>query len=165
MVTRPIITDNSFCTLRKASEGIGGKFIAMTCDAIFSSVEFGAYKAAVDEAPSDVALMGLTRFVEDESPLYARLSESGEVVDYKYGGAPFEGDVIVSAGLYGLSGSIMRMVDDMGLQPRSLSDFQRLLAVRTPVKVLPFEFSIAFDVDNTRDRLHAESFLSQFQPR
>lgn len=164
VVTRPIITDNSFCTLREASEGIDGKFIAMTCDAIFSSVEFGSYKAAVEAAPDDVALMGLTRFVEDESPLYARLSETGEVVDYRYGGTPFEGDVIVSAGLYGLSGAIMRKVADMGQHPQSLSDFQRLLAVETPVRVLPYEFSIAFDVDNTRDRLHAESFLSQFRP-
>ncbi len=163
VVTRPIVTDNSYCTLKAASEGIEGRFIAMTCDAIFRPDEFSRYREAVEKSADDVALMGLTRFVEDESPLYARLSETGEVVDYRYGGTPFEGDVIVSAGLYGLSGAVMRQIEDAGLEPASLSDFQRLLAVATPVRVMPFEFSIAFDVDNSRDRSHAESFLSAFR--
>ena len=160
---RPIITDNSYCTLRCASEGIEGKFIAMTCDAIFPTDEFRAYVKAVEESDEDVALMGLTRFVEDESPLYARISESGEVTDYRYGGEPFEEGTIVSAGLYGLSGRIMGVIPELGLSPESLSDFQRLLAVATPVRVMPYEFTIAFDVDNTRDRLHAEEFLARFQ--
>ena len=159
VITRPIITDNSYCTLKAASEGIEGKFIAMTCDAIFPTDEFRKYIECVENSPADEALMGLTRFVEDESPLYARVTEDGEVIDYRYGGSPFEEGVIVSAGLYGLSGKIMNVIPELGLEPESLSDFQRLLAVATPVKVRPFEFSIAFDVDNTRDRLHAESFL------
>ncbi len=160
---RPIITDNSYCTLKAASEGIEGKFIAMTCDAIFPTDEFQGYVKAVEDADTDVALMGLTRFVEDESPLYARLSGSGEVIDYRYGGEPFEEGTIVSAGLYGLSGKIMGVIPELGLEPESLSDFQRLLAVKTPVKVRPYEFTIAFDVDNTRDRLHAEEFLGKFR--
>lgn len=160
---RPIITDNSYCTLRAASEGIEGKFIAMTCDAIFPTDEFREYVKAVEEARADVALMGLTRFVEDESPLYARISADGEVIDYRYGGEPYAEGTIVSAGLYGLSGKIMGVIPELGLEPESLSDFQRLLAVKTPVKVLPYEFTIAFDVDNTRDRLHAEEFLAKFQ--
>ncbi len=160
---RPIITDNSYCTLKAASEGIEGKFIAMTCDAIFPTDEFQEYVKAVAEMPEGVALMGLTRFVEDESPLYARVSGDGEVIDYRYGGEAFEEGCIVSAGLYGLSGQIMDVIPQLGLKPESLSDFQRLLAVATPIKVKPFEFTIAFDVDNTRDRLHAEEFLGKYQ--
>ena len=160
---RPIITDNSYCTLKAASEGIEGKFIAMTCDAIFPTDEFKDYVERVEAAPEDVALMGLTRFVEDDSPLYARISENGEVTDYRYGGTPYEEGIIVSAGIYGLSGKIMEVVPGLGLEPESLSDFQRLLAAKTPVKVMPYEFTIAFDVDNTRDRLHAEEFLARFQ--
>lgn len=163
VVVRPIVTDNSYCTLKAASEGIEGKFIAMTCDAIFPTDEFRDYVNAVAEVQADVALMGLTRFVEDESPLYARVSEAGEVIDYRYGGSPFEEGTIVSAGLYGLSGKIMDIIPEFDLKPESLSDFQRLLAVATPVKVKPYEFTIAFDVDNTRDRLHAEEFLAKFQ--
>lgn len=162
VVTRPIVTDYSYCTLKCASEGIEGKFVALTCDAIMPPAEFRKYVEAVEQAPDDEAVMGLTRFVEDESPLYAKLSDAGEVIDYKYGGDPFEGDIIVSAGVYGLSGKIMSTVVDMDLHPESLSDFQRLLASQTPVRVVPYEFSIAFDVDNGHDRLHAEEFLSQF---
>lgn len=160
---RPIITDNSYCTLKAASEGIEGKFIAMTCDAIFPTDEFKDYVKAVADAPADTALMGLTRFVEDESPLYARISESGEVTDYRYGGEPFPEGTIVSAGLYGLSGKIMSVIPELGLEPESLSDFQRLLAAETAVKVMPYEFTIAFDVDYTRDRLHAEEFLGRYR--
>lgn len=159
---KPIVTDNSYCTLKAASEGIEGKFIAMTCDAIFPTDEFRGYVESVAASASYVALMGLTRFVEDESPLYARISAEGEVIDYRYGGEPFAEGTIVSAGLYGLSGGIMDMIVERGLEPSSLSDFQRLLAVATPVRVMPYEFSIAFDVDNTRDRLHAEEFLSKY---
>ncbi|MCM1489612.1 MAG: NDP-sugar synthase [Muribaculum sp.] len=159
VVTRPIVTDNSYCTLRTASEGITGRFIAMTCDAIFPPDEFKEYKSFVEGCVDSEAVMGLTRFVEDESPLYAKVSDAGEVVDYKYGGQPFDGDIIVSAGIYGLSGEVMHAIADAGLKPESLSDFQRLLATATPILVLPYEFSIAFDVDNSRDRLHAESFL------
>ena len=162
VVARPIITDNSYCTLKATSEGIEGKFIAMTCDAIFPTDEFEGYVRAVAASNPDEALMGLTRFVEDESPLYAKLGENGEVSDYRYGGIPFDGEVVVSAGLYGLSGEIMAAIPKMHLQPESLSDFQRLLAVATPVRVRPYEFSVAFDVDNSRDLHHAEDFLRQY---
>lgn len=163
VVCHPIVTDNSYCTLKTASEDIRGRFIALTCDAILPPYEFSEYVAAVERASSGEAVMGLTRFVEDESPLYAKLSDAGEVVDYKYGGTPFEGDIIVSAGVYGLSGDIMNAIVDAGLHPESLSDFQRILACDTPIKVTPFEFTIAFDVDNTHDRHHAEDFLSRFK--
>ncbi len=157
---RPVVTDNSYCTLKAASEGIEGRFIAVTCDAIFPAEEFRDYVKEVESAPIGDALMGLTRFVEDESPLYARVSDGGEVVDYRYGGSPFDEGAIVSAGLYGLSGKIMDSIDESGLAPQSLNDFQRMLAAQTQVKVLPYEFSIAFDVDDTRDRIQAEEFLS-----
>lgn len=161
LVVRPIVTENSFCTLKAASEGIEGKFIAVTCDSIFPESEFKGYVRGVEESHSDVALMGLTRFVEDGSPLYARVSADGDVVDYRYGGKPFGSDVIVSAGVYGLSGFIMQEVLASEVEPESLNDFQRLLAIDSKVRVLPYEFSVAFDVDNTHDLKHAECFLNQ----
>lgn len=163
VICRQVITDNSYITLKTASEGIEGKFIALTCDAILPPDEFSGYVEAVELCSEEEALMGLTRFVEDESPLYAKLSPSGEIVDYKYGGAPFEGDIIVSAGVYGLSGEVMRTIAESGLHPESLSDFQCLLATSTRLRILPYEFTIAFDVDNTQDRHHAEEFLSQYR--
>lgn len=164
VITRPIITDNSYITLKTASEGIKGRFVAMTCDAVFPPDEFKKYIKFLEETSDEVAIMGLTRFVEDDSPLYAKVSSAGEIVDYRYGGHPFDDcDIVVSAGIYGLSDEMMDAIEKNGLQPKSLSDFQRLLATKTDTLVLPYEFSIAFDVDNDRDRNHAESFLSQFK--
>lgn len=164
VVCRPVVTDNSYITLKTASEGIEGKFIALTCDAILPPEEFSGYVHAVETSSPDEAVMGLTRFVEDESPLYAKLSADGEVVDYKYGGIPFEGEVMVSAGVYGLSGKVMSAIADQGLTPESLSDFQRLLATASPVRLVPYEFTVAFDVDNSHDRRHAEEFLNKKFP-
>lgn len=159
VVVNPVITDNSYISLREGSRGIGGKFIAMTVDAIFTNEEFGRYVKAVEQADDDTVLMGLTRFVDDESPLYARINSEGEIIDYRYGGEPFAEDTIVSAGLYGLSGRVMQMIVDEDKHPSSLSDFQRILAAETNLRVLPFEFEKAFDVDNLHDRAAAEEFL------
>lgn len=156
---RPIVSDNSFYSLEEASAGVSGRFIAMTADAIFPTEEFRRYVKAVEDMPEGVALMALTRFVDDESPLYARLTDDeSEVIDYRYGGEPFEGTPIVSAGLYGISDDIMRIACSDGY-PESTSDFQRILAVGDKIRVCPFVFSKAFDVDHVHDRECAEKFL------
>ena len=158
LVIKPIVSDNSYYSLVQAASGIKGRFIAMTVDAIFPTAEFKAYVKRCAEAPEDVMVMGLTEYIEDESPLYARLSAEGKgIVDYRYGGEPFPGTPIVSAGLYGITDSALQKAAE-NKYPESLSDFQRILAVKDHYKVEPFVFSIAFDVDNTRDRLHAEQF-------
>ncbi len=159
VVVNPVITDNSYVSLREGAKGIDGKFIAMTVDAIFTNEEFGRYVDAVAKTDDNTILMGLTRFVDDESPLYARINADGEIIDYRYGGEPFAEGTIVSAGLYGLSGKAMQKIIDEDKSPKSLSDFQRILAAETNMTVLPFEFEKAFDVDNLHDRAAAEEFL------
>ena len=159
LVVRPIVSDNSFYSLEQACEGIEGKFIAMTVDTIFPTSEFKKYVKAVDEMPDNEVLMGLTKFVDDESPLYAKLAADGTVVDYKYGGEPFPGEIIVSAGLYGLTDYCMNVVRNREGYPESLSDFQRILAAETDIRVVPFVFSKALDIDCTHDREVAEAFL------
>lgn len=158
---RPIITDNSYNSLKAGTDGLEGKFVAMTVDAIFPIEEFKSYVDKVASMQDDEVLMGLTRYVDDESPLYARINEQGEVIDYRYGGSPFEEGTIVSAGLYGLSSDAMKAVVETGYYPESLSDFQRTLAVKTAMKVRPYEFSCAFDVDNLHDLSEANRFLAE----
>ncbi len=158
---RPIISDNSFYSLSEAAAGIKGKFIALTVDAIFPTAEFKEYVRAVEAMPDREAIMALTRYVDDESPLYAKLSDDEtEVVDYRYGGEPFPGTPIVSAGIYGISDAIMDAAQADGY-PASTSDFQRILAVGDKVTVRPFVISKAFDVDHVSDRIKAEQFLAQ----
>lgn len=157
---RPIITDNSYCSLKEAARGLKGKFIGMTCDAIFTNREFGRFVEEFEALPEEVVLMGLTRFVDDESPLYAKIDPATEqVVDYRYGGEPFPEGTIISAGIYGLNEIAMNTIINEDKHPTSLSDFQRILAAETDLPVLPYDFEKAFDVDHVQDRLAAEEFL------
>ena len=156
---RPIISDNSYYSLSEACRGVKGKFIAMTVDSIFPTEEFRRYAEAVEAMPDNEVLMGLTRFVDDESPLYARIGAGGDVIDYRYGGEPFAEDTIVSAGLYGLTDKAMELVAAREGYPESLSDFQRILAAETDLRVVPYVFSKAFDVDCGHDRVLAEQFI------
>ena len=156
---RPIVSDNSFYSLSEAACAIKGKFIALTVDAIFPLDEFKDYIKAVETMPEGMALMALTRYVDDESSLYARLADDeSEVIDYRYGGEPFEGTPIVSAGIYGITDKIMDIAQ-RDQYPASTSDFQRILAVGNDIKVVPFVMSKAFDVDHVSDLRSAEQFL------
>ncbi|MDE6263961.1 MAG: NTP transferase domain-containing protein [Paramuribaculum sp.] len=158
---RPIVTDNSFISLQNACRDLGDKFIATTVDAMFINSEFGDFVKAFEKMDSkqDV-LMGLTRFVDDPSPLYADLDSDGLVIDYRYGGRPFKSGTIVSAGIYGLTPESFKAAEKVCPVPESLSDFQRILAAETPLNVKVFEFSKAFDVDCVHDVSVAEEFLS-----
>lgn len=160
LVIRPLKSDNSFTSLRTACEGIPGRFVAMTCDTVFPTPEFRTYLGTVARAPENAAVMCLTGYVDDESPLYARLSDDGtEITDYHYGSTPFEGRApIVSAGIYALTPALVA-AGMSGAYPESLSDFQRILANRPDVPVLPFMMSKVIDVDCRHDRLEAERFL------
>lgn len=156
---RPIVSDNSFYSLSEAACDIKGKFIALTVDAIFPLDEFKDYIKAVETMPEGMALMALTRYVDDESSLYARLADDeSEVIDYRYGDEPFEGTPIVSAGIYGITDKIMDIAQ-RDQYPASTSDFQRILAVGNDIKVVPFVMSKAFDVDHVSDLRSAEQFL------
>lgn len=158
---RPIVSDNSFYSLSEAARDIKGKFIAMTVDAIFPTAEFRQYVKAVEAMADGEAIIALTRYVDDESPLYAHLSDDEtEVIDYRYGGEPFPGAPICSAGMYGITDKTMKTAQE-DRYPESTSDFQRILAVGDKIVVKPFIMSKAFDVDHVSDRIKAEEFLAQ----
>lgn len=161
VVINPIITENSYESLLAATNCLDGKFIGLTVDTIFPLDEFRKYIGAVEAMGRDEAVMGLTRYIDDESPLYARIGAGGEIIDYRYGGEPFAEGAIVSAGLYGLSRECMDAVRDSGYFPQSLSDFQRTLATQTSIRVLPFEFTTAFDIDNLHDLSQANDFVRE----
>lgn len=160
---RPIISHSSYYSLFRAAADLDGKFIAMTVDTIFPIREFKEFVKETAELQSDEVVMGLTRYVDDESPLYALIGEEGYVIDYKYGGEPFPGDIIVSAGLYGVTSDAMKLIMSREKEPESLSDFQRILAAETDIKVKVFEFSKAMDVDRTHDQAVAERFIEEFE--
>ena len=151
---RPIESENSYRSLAEASRGIDGKFVALTVDTIFSTDEFREFVRRFEEMPEGETLMGLTGYVDDESPLYAKI-EGDAITDYRYGGEPFAGDVRVSAGIYGLTAESVAT----GGEAQSLSDWQRQLAREGRVKVKPHVLGKALDIDNSHDRIEAEIYL------
>lgn len=68
LVIKPIVSDNSYISLRLAAEGIEGRFIAMTVDAIFADSEFARFVREVGHMPDGEVCMALTRYIDDESP-------------------------------------------------------------------------------------------------
>lgn len=151
---------NNFFSLRQGYKALQGKFIAITVDSILPTTEFLDFVSESEKLDNQGILMGITSFVDDESPLYVNV-ENGVITDYHYGGEPFPSGVFVSAGVYAFSTDIMDMVCKIK-EPQSLNEMQKILANNKIFKVLPFEFSKAMDVDHLSDIAKAENFLSLF---
>ena len=161
IVVRPIVTDNSYESLREAARGIEGKFIGSTVDAIVSTSELRDMVAALEATDNARGVMGLMRNVHDETPLWASVQPSGEITDYSWGKEPFECGEIASAGVYGLSDVAMKHLAASPIYPTSLSHSQQLLSRNPEYTLDRFFFSEAYDVDNMTDRAMAEEFLDR----
>lgn len=157
--TLTVDSKNSFDTLAVASRVTTGKFIACTCDTVFSPQEFALYVKRYASMSPDELLMGVTGYVDDDRPLYIRIADTGEIVDFRYGGEPFSGDVTVSAGVYGLTGEAVSWTCAAGHEPATLNEFQRKLASGNRYKLFPFELGKVFDVDNGRVLAAAQEYL------
>lgn len=161
IVVRPIVTDNSYESLREGARGIQGPFVASTVDAIVDSVELSRFADMTRRMPAGHGAMGLMRNIEDETPLWANVLPDGEIIDYSWEKEPFACGEIASAGIYGLSDRAMQRLAASEIYPTSLSHSQQILA-RDPLFMLhSFFFSEAYDVDNMNDRASAEKFLKQ----
>ncbi|MDE6300508.1 MAG: NTP transferase domain-containing protein [Muribaculaceae bacterium] len=161
IVVRPIVTDNSYESLREATRGIEGKFIASTVDAIVDTNELRDMANRLSGIPDNHGIMGLMRNIHDETPLWACVQPSGEITDYSWGKEPFKCGEIASAGVYGLSGEAMKRLAASDIYPTSLSHSQQLLARDPLYSLYSFYFSEAYDVDNMTDRAMAEDFLNR----
>ena len=157
----PVNNDNSFLSLKSAAEKSNHRFIGVTCDAVFEETEFGLFVARFMEMSDREGLMGLTRYIHDESPLYADINNKGLIKDYRYGGEPFNGNKIISAGIYGLQRKMLEDVERKYGEPVSLNDFQQKLARDWTFKLRPYEFSAVIDVDTKHDLELAERFVYQ----
>lgn len=156
---RPIISDNSFYSLEEASKGIDGRFVAFTVDTLFRPDDLKQFIAQFESVPAGEVLMGVTDYVDDESPLWYRLSADGrEALECRKGGEGFGGDPVVSCGIYGIDGKTMDYVR-RGRYPDSTSDFQDILAKNPDVKARPFFFDMAFDVDHVADLEKANEYI------
>lgn len=132
-------------------------FILTTVDTIFREDEFAAFVQAF-QAESRACLMGVTDFIDDESPLYVATDTQMQITGFF--DAPATA-MYVSAGIYGLQpSSIFTLNNCVARSERRMRNFQRaLVADGRPLKA--WAFSKVLDIDHAADVLKAEAFLNQ----
>lgn len=135
-----------------------GRFIATTVDTIFHEDDFSRYVEAYSSQPEDVdGMMALTRYVDDEKPLYVEVGSDGYInafLDKKSDDSDF-----VSGGIYGLNSSAVRVLD--GCMERGVSrmrNFQREL-IYAGLRIKGYDMGKIIDVDHAGDIRKAEEFI------
>lgn len=135
-------------------------FVLTTVDTIFREDEFSAYVKAFGRllAEGKDGLMGVTDFIDDESPLYVGTDGSMNVTgfyDDNHGGCKY-----ISGGIYGLAPSALATLEDCMQRGESrMRNFQRGL-VRDGRLLKAYAFSKVLDIDHAADIAKAEDFLS-----
>lgn len=156
---RPAITENSFHSLLCGAKGLRGRFGVITVDSVLIPSEIEGFVAQAKAEQPRTALMGLTHTIDDPTPLYAYLTESGRIVDYAHTAQnPFPCPAIISAGIYALTPDLIASVKDNN--PTSLSHFQQLLALNPENRVIPYIFTECIDVDDIHNLNQARRFYA-----
>lgn len=134
-----------------------GPFVMTTVDTIFKENEFADYMTAFRKCRREM-LMGVTDFIDDESPLYVETDKSLRVTAFL---DHSEHCRYISAGIYGLQPAAAFTVNNCVARCENrMRNFQRaLLEEGYTVKAWPF--SKVFDIDHASDIQKADAFLSE----
>lgn len=133
-----------------------GPFVLTTVDTVFDENEFVGYVTAFSSGHED-GMMGVTGYIEDEKPLYVELSEDGRYIT-GFHDIPC-GSGVISAGIYGLGPSAMRILDEcVARGEMRMRNFQRAL-VAGGQRLAAYRFSKVLDIDHASDIKRAEEML------
>lgn len=139
-----------------------GRFIATTVDTIFHEDDFRRYVSAFSSAPEEIdGMMALTRYIDDEKPLYVEVGEDEMIKAFLDKGT--SKTEFVSGGIYGLDSSAVRVLD--GCMKRGVSrmrNFQREL-IAAGLKIKGYDMGKIIDVDHAGDIRKAEEFIESIQ--
>jgi hypothetical protein len=126
---------------------------------VFHEQEFSSYISAFEKDADTDALMAVTSFIDDESPLFVATDDALRVTgfyDANYAGAPF-----VSGGIYCFGSRVKQVVEKaMALNISRMRNFQRML-IEEGLKVSAFPFSKIVDIDHVKDIETARLFLME----
>lgn len=158
---REAVTPSSMHTFAIVGDMLRGKgrFIATTVDTVFNPESFRSYAEAYEKAPSDVdGMMAVTRFVDDEKPLYVTAGEDMQITGF----LDAAGDDVkyISAGIYGLCDKALGVLGeclDKGVL--RMRNFQRAL-VAVGLNLRAYDIGTAVDVDHAGDLAEAEKIAS-----
>jgi NDP-sugar pyrophosphorylase family protein len=149
-------TPSSFASFALLAERLAGaRAVIATVDAIMPEDDFTAFLAAAARLPANAIGLGVTRFVDDEAPLWAELDPTDGRIR-RLGGAPA---AHVTAGLYVLPAQ---------LPPFGEAAFGRLRdylgrLVEEGRSVYGIELPQVFDVDRPGDLDQAERALAAWR--
>ena len=131
-------------------------FLLLTVDAVFAPRTLGRFLSAARRMEAAGGVLALTRFVDDEKPLWARVGPDRKIVALGDNARPSS---LVTAGFYFFSPKIFTLMEEArALKLNALRQFLALLMERG----LPlFGVSVAktIDVDHPRDLDTAEAWL------
>jgi len=135
---------------------------ATTVDTIFKLDAFEAYLDAFKADPTLDALMAVTPYVEDESPLYVTVDAENRITAFA-DQKPDAEQVLVSGGIYALRKQALQCVAQaIDQQKARMRNYQRLL-LEEHLKVKAFVFDKIIDIDHIADLKAAEAWLAEEQ--
>ncbi len=128
-----------------------------TTDTIFKEADFGKYLQQFNIDQESDAFMGITSFVDDESPLYVEVDQKLQITGFvdRY----VSGIEYVSGGIYGLRRNAIAVVNQSVMEGNTrMRNYQRAL-LSNKLKVKGHVFEKVVDVDHLKDKEMAEAFL------
>ena len=150
-------TASSYESFRRVAEELGEtKFLITTVDSIYDPDELRRFVRFALRSPCEL-ILGLTEFVDDEKPLWAKMDGRGRLTALGQGA---EGSPYVTAGLYWCSKSAVDYHFAAGHEPSALRQFLRsLLSARVPMGT--YVLGKVIDVDRPSDVVEAENYLKE----
>jgi NDP-sugar pyrophosphorylase family protein len=136
----------------------GDSFCLMTIDSIFRELEFDSFIKQAKENKESDGLIAVTDFVDDEKPLWVKISNDKEIIGFS---SSQENSKFVTGGIYYFNKGIIEKTDiAISRNLNRLRKFLQYLS-ETGAKLKAFSFSKIVDVDHRNDLLEAENLLQQ----
>ena len=136
----------------------GSPFILTTVDTVFREEEFAQYVEAFRHSNSD-GLMGVTSYIDDESPLYVETTPDMSITAFLDTPPHLSLTTYISAGIYGLhENALLTLSNCIKRNESRMRNFQRAL-LADGLQLQAYPFSKVFDIDHASDITKAEQFL------
>lgn len=151
---------HTFCELIKIMNP-EDKFVVTTVDTIFDSKAFQGYVECFTNVPERIdGLMGVTSYIDDESPLYVKTTAHDRIIS-GFTDIPDTGTKYVSAGVYGLRSSALPVLRECVASGISrMRNFQRKL-VEAGLRLEAYDMGMVVDIDHLSDIQKANRFLAE----
>lgn len=134
-----------------------GKFCLTTVDTIFRADDFRRYIDAFIADEKADGYMAVTPFIDDEKPLYVATDPSMRITGFL--DSPADDVRYVSGGVYGLTASALKVLDDcMSAGVSRMRNYQRRL-VEAGLDLRAYSIDKIIDVDHAGDIATAEEFI------